>query len=348
MINWKSAILKPNDKLKKAIEVLGKGGLRIVMIADTNNKLLGTITDGDVRRALINQNDLNITLDRVMFDKPSSVLVSETKEKILSIMKVKDIMQIPLVNHNKEIVGLEILQHLMQNKKIENPVFLMAGGFGKRLMPLTKNTPKPLLKIGNIPILEKTIIQLSESGFYNFIISTHYKSEMFKDYFGNGKNWKVNIEYIYENKPLGTAGSISLLKNIPKLPVLIMNSDLLTKINFESLINYHNDQMCAATVCVRDHEVKIPYGIVETKDGLIRKIEEKPKKKFFINAGIYVIEPELIKNIATNKHLNMTDFLQNQVDNDKKIGIFPIHEYWLDIGHRESFEQAKKDEAEFK
>ena len=343
-INWKNSILKKNDTLKKAIEVLSKGGLRIVMVSDEDQRLLGTITDGDVRRALITNIDFSTTVDKVMFTKPTSALISDSREKILSIMKVKDILQIPLLDEEKKIVGLEILQHLLEKNKIDNHVFLMAGGYGKRLMPLTKDTPKPLLKVGNIPILEKIIIQMSENGFNNFIISTHYKSEMFRNYFGNGSNWNVNIEYVYEEKPLGTAGSLGLLKSIPKLPILVMNSDLLTKINFENLITFHHGSNSVATVCARNYEIKLDYGILEVDNGFISKIEEKPKKNYFINAGIYMLNPEILKLINPNQPLNMTDLLDKLLHKGHKISIFPVHEYWIDIGQQESYNKALKDE----
>jgi NDP-sugar pyrophosphorylase family protein len=258
-------------------------------------------------------------------------------------MKIKDIMQIPLLNDNGKIVGLEILQHILEKNKIDNPVFLLAGGFGKRLLPLTKDIPKPLIKIGNVPIIENTIIQLSNHGFSNFIISTHYKAEMFKEYFGNGKNWGVNIEYIYEKKPLGTAGSLGLIKNKPEVPFVVMNSDIITKINFETLIQYHIENKNSCTVCVQKHEIDLPYGIVLANEESISHIEEKPKKTFLINAGIYVFSPHLLDNIKKNEYIQMTDFILDQIKNKEKVSAFPIHEYWIDIGKKESLEKAEKD-----
>ena len=220
----------------------------------------------------------------------------------------------------------------------------MAGGFGTRLHPLTEKTPKPLLKIGDRPILETILEQFIDYGFHDFYISTHFKSELIKDYFKDGGLYGVNIHYIYEDVPLGTAGSLGLLpSSISDLPIIVMNGDILTKVNFEHLLDFHNSNKSDATVCVREYDFKVPYGVIETTNGCsIKSINEKPIHKFFVNAGIYVINKDLIDKIDGKRYLDMTDFLEGVI-NYNKVNAFPVHEYWLDIGHISEYKRANKE-----
>jgi NDP-sugar pyrophosphorylase family protein len=219
----------------------------------------------------------------------------------------------------------------------------MAGGFGKRLHPLTVDTPKPLLPVGNRPILETILMQFIEAGFHNFYISIYYKADMIRKHFGDGSNWGVTIKYVHEDRPLGTAGSLGMLpQDIEKLPVLMMNGDLLTKVDFIQLLNFHNEQKSIATMCVRKYDFEVPYGVVTIENVNIQSIVEKPLQKFFVNAGIYILEPELISSVDGLSYIDMPNLLERQIKQGEKINAFPIHEYWLDIGRIEEYEQARK------
>jgi NDP-sugar pyrophosphorylase family protein len=212
---------------------------------------------------------------------------------------------------------------------------------------LTENTPKPLLKIGGRPIIENIIRQFIDHGFYEFYISTHYKSEQIREYFKNGSQYGANIHYIYEDSPLGTAGSLGLLpKDISELPIIVMNGDLLTKVDFNNLLDFHDSSGNDATMCVREYDIQVPFGVVDINEGRIEKIREKPVHKFFVNAGIYVLNNELIKKVDGKSYLDMPDFLENELKN-KGINAFPIHEYWLDIGRIEEYTKANQDAALF-
>jgi NDP-sugar pyrophosphorylase family protein len=220
----------------------------------------------------------------------------------------------------------------------------MAGGFGKRLKPLTDSTPKPLLKVGNKPILENILEQFIATGFHKFYISTHYKAEMVREYFGDGSNWNVSIEYIHEETPLGTAGGLGLLpNNLTKLPILVMNGDLLTKVNFEQLLNFHLQEGGAATMCVREYDFQVPYGVIKADGRRIISIQEKPIQSFFVNAGIYVLNPSILDAVDGKNYLDMTQLLEDKIENDEQVNLFPIHEYWLDIGGSKQFDRAQKD-----
>ena len=341
MKEWNELLLKPSDTLETAIQRLHAGGKRISLVVDENRKLLGTVTDGDIRRSLIKYVTMDCSVTEVMNNTPSTALASESSDLIMSKMKRRDLLSIPLVDNYGILVGLETLQHLLEKRRYDNPVFIMAGGFGTRLHPLTEKKPKPLLNIGNRPILETIIKQFIEAGFHNFYISTHYKAEMIRDHFGDGSSMDVNIEYLHEEKPLGTAGSLGLLPgSMSDLPIIMMNGDLLTKVNFEHLLDFHQEQTSLATMCVREYDFQVPYGVVEIKEQHVTTIVEKPVQKFFVNAGIYVLDQKLINKIDGKSYLDMPNLLEAQIENGQKVSVFPIHEYWLDIGRMEEYESA--------
>ena len=341
MRDWINTLIKPSSTLENAIQILHNGGLRIALVVDDNMKLLGTVTDGDIRRALLKHKAMDVLVTEVMNDKPITVSVKDDRKSILALMKSKDFLHIPIVDETGCLKELETLHHLVDEVKYDNPVFLMAGGFGKRLSPLTNDVPKPLLHVGNKPILETILNQFIENGFHNFYISTHYKAEMLWDYFGDGKKWGVTIQYIHEDIPLGTAGALGLLPDdIVSKPVIMMNGDLLTKVDFAQLLEFHNERNNIATMCVSKYDIQVPYGVIEQDNDKIKDIIEKPIHNFFINAGIYVLSPSIRKYIDGKSYLDMPHLLKQQIKNKETVNMFPIHEYWLDIGRMEEYERA--------
>jgi dTDP-glucose pyrophosphorylase/predicted transcriptional regulator len=342
--HWSKVTLKTSDSLETAIEVLNTGGLKITLVVDIKGKLLGTITDGDIRRALIKQLGMDCLVKDVMNSSPTTALFSDAPDLVMSIMKSKNLLHIPIIDKDSMLIGLETIQHLTYGKKYNNPVLLMAGGFGTRLHPLTDDTPKPLLSVGNRPILEIIIERFIKAGFHNFFISTYYKAQKIQEHFGNGSDWGVKIEYINEDTPLGTAGAIGILpKNLPKLPILMMNGDVLSMVNFENLLAFHQAQDGIATMCIREYEVQIPYGVVNIDKKQAKSIIEKPLQKFFVNAGIYVLEPEIVHKVSPNASVNMPNLLEQQINEGETVSIYPIHEYWLDVGQMEEFKRANKE-----
>jgi dTDP-glucose pyrophosphorylase/predicted transcriptional regulator len=340
---WTEILLKSSDELEDAIQVLNRSGMRIALIVDSNKKLLGTLTDGDIRKALIKHTSMKCPVEKVMNSSPITSLFSDSPELIISKMNSKGLLHMPILDESGILIGLETLQNLISEKKHDNPVFIMAGGFGKRLRPLTEKKPKPLLNVGNKPILETIIMQFIDEGFYNFYISIHYKAEMIRDYFGDGSDWNINITYIYEDTPLGTAGSLGLLPDdFTKLPIIMMNADLITKVNFVQLLDFHNKQNTLATMCIREYNYQIPYGVIEIKDQNVVGIVEKPIKEFFINAGIYVLSPELISSIDGKSILDMPSLLNLHAKKGNQVSVFPIYEYWIDIGQMKEYKHAHK------
>lgn len=330
--------------MAQAIDVLNREALRIVLVVDQDSKLLGTVTDGDIRRSIMNMHNMETVLAKIMNGNPTVASINDNREYVLNIMKKRNVLHIPLLDSEGCLVGLETLQSITERPKYENSVFLMAGGFGKRLRPLTLDKPKPLLKVGSKPILETILEQFIEAGFHNFYISTHYKAEMVRNYFGDGEKWGVSVQYVYEDKPLGTAGALGLLpKDIPDLPIIVMNGDLLTNVNLDHLLQFHNEQDGVATMCVRKYDFQVPFGVVEQKNNIVLEITEKPVHKFFVNAGIYVLEPALAKSVAKDQYIDMPSLLEKKIGQGEQVAAFPIHEYWLDVGRIEEYEQANRE-----
>jgi dTDP-glucose pyrophosphorylase len=340
--NWNKCILNKNNSMHDAIDLLNDRSSRIILVIDKSEKLVGTITDGDIRRALLRKHILDSKLEDFMNPKPIVGLIGESKESLTGKFTKYDLLHIPIIDEENHVVGLESYQDMFSKAYHKNPVFIMAGGFGKRLRPLTDDLPKPMLRIGEKPILHHILDQFIKSGFHDFYISTHYKANLVRDYFQDGSKWGVSINYVHEEKPLGTAGALGLLKsNEFKLPIFVMNGDLFTEVDLGKFMEFHLKSSSSATIGVRTIDFKVPYGVVRGNDSIITRIEEKPVQKFFVNAGMYILNPELIYKVCGTVHLDMPDFLNSLVDDLYKINMFPIHEYWMDVGHIENYNSLR-------
>ena len=345
--DWKQALLHSGADIAAAAEVLTASSMRIVLVVDDDGRLLGTVTDGDIRRAVVAGFGMGSTVSEVMQNNPTTVSEGDTRRKILQIMREKDLLHLPVLDATGVVIGLEIMQNLVFDAPRTNSVLLMAGGFGRRLHPLTQNLPKPLLPVGKKPILETILVQLVEAGFSKFFIAVHYKADRVREHFGDGSQWDVVIEYLEEDKPLGTAGALGLLDaETINVPLLMMNGDLLTRLNFGQLLDYHTTHGGSATMCVREYDVQIPYGVVQGEGMQVEDITEKPVQKFFVNAGIYVLEPKLVAQCKGDQAEDMPDLLRATIKRGGKVNMFPIHEYWLDIGRMEEYELAQIEGAD--
>lgn len=339
---WRKALVNSEVTLEQAIEILDKAGLRIALIVDTQNKLLGTLTDGDVRRALLKHLPLETPVTQVMNVRPKTAGQSWTESRILALMEQYELLQLPIVDAESRVIGLANLHDILNKHRHDNPVFLMAGGFGKRLRPLTNNCPKPMLKVGEKPILEQILLNFVEAGFHRFYISTHYMPEVIRDHFGDGEKWGVSIQYVHENEPLGTGGALGLLPHEEiDQPLFMMNGDLLTSLNLHSFLEFHETHNGVATMCVREYEHQVPYGVITSDGTQIKSMVEKPVHRFFVNAGIYLLAPALVKSVKPGTRIDMPTLLEQQIDNGQAVNMFPIHEYWLDIGRMDDFQKAQ-------
>lgn len=344
MLDWKKMILKANSSLLDALKVINEVGGRICLVTDNYNKLIGVITDGDIRRALLKSIELDSPVNLIMNRTPITVSKNNSRAAIVKIMQEKGIIAVPVVDEDNTLIGLDTWNYTSGPQRYQNPVFIMAGGLGTRLRPLTDNCPKPMLKIGDKPILERLLNQFSSVGFNNIYISTHFMPEQITNYFGDGSKWGVNIKYIHEDTPLGTGGALGLLPNdMPKLPLIMINGDVLTTIDFEQLLEFHNKHNPSATMCVREYNYQIPYGVVSGNGYKVISMEEKPIHKSFINAGIYVVSPEIIINVPKNKRIDMPGLLEKEIFEKRDVAMFPLHEYWLDIGRVDDFNRAQID-----
>lgn len=343
MKKWKDCSIKVGATVMDAIRIIDKSGMQIALIVDENDRLQGILTDGDIRRAVIKGIDFNQNIINVMKTNPVVARKGQNNEEIREIMKKHIIHQLPVVDDSGCVKEIISFTDLIGSHRHDNVIFLMVGGLGTRLMPLTEEKPKPLLKVGSKPILEIILESFAERGFYNFFFSVNYKAEMIENYFGDGSKWNVKINYIKEKEKLGTAGSLSLLPTKPDKPLIVMNGDILTKVDFSSLINYHINEGAAATMGVREYTSCVPYGVIDTEDNKIISISEKPIEKHLVNAGIYVLNPDILDGLKKDKYLDMPGLYQKLLNTGQKAVVYPITEYWLDIGRIDDFEKAQID-----
>lgn len=334
-----SYILSIDSSLKEAIDCLSKNDRQIVLIVDKNRVLQGTVTDGDVRRSLLSGNGLDICVTEVMNSNPVTLPSDCNDTLVRNTMRQFSIKQIPIVDHVGKVDGLRHIEEFLGAQPVENAALLMAGGFGKRLLPLTEHTPKPMLKISDKPILEIIIRQLIDAGFRKFFISTHYMAESIVNHFGDGTAFGISIEYLHETTPLGTAGALALLPEISR-PILVMNGDILSRVNFQQLMEFHDQNEAKATMVVRDYEHVVPFAVIENDGQFITSIKEKPKISHFINAGIYVLSPAICNAMRDIEKKDMPDVLSQLIGQNYPVAMFPLHEYWSDIGLKEEFEKA--------
>ena len=339
-INYK---LNLKSSIKDAIEVLEGQELKIVLIIDKGNILKGIVYDGDIRRALLKGLDLSDSVELAMESDFFKVSQKANHEEIAKIMRDNPIYHVPVLNSLGNFMGLHLSEEVYLKKTtiLPNPVLLMAGGRGKRLMPLTESCPKPLLKINGKPLLEIILEQCINYGLRKFYISVHYLSEKIIDYFGNGEKWGIDISYLHEDKPLGTAGSLNLLPKDLKYPLLTMNGDILTKINLKQFISFHKNNKADISLSGSEFFYRSPYGVIDIDGINFKSITEKPSFKHFINAGIYLINPSILNEIKDNEYLDMPDLLNMSLKNKSKIVVYPMYEYWLDIGKLDNFNKAK-------
>ncbi len=343
MKNYKNILLKPTSTIKEALEIINSGAMQIALVVDENEKLLGTLTDGDIRRGFLNNLSLEDSIESIIFTTPTVCHIEYTKEKILEIAVAKKLYQIPILDNDGKIVGIEEVDELLKPQTKTNKVVLMVGGLGTRLRPLTEHTPKPMLKVGNKPILETIILNFKKYGFTNIVLCVSYKSEIIEEYFKDGLAFGVNIEYIHEDKRMGTAGALSLIRDSLTESFFVMNGDLLTNINFKHMMEYHLSNNSIATMGVREYDFQVPYGVVNVDGKNILSIEEKPVHKFFVSGGVYALGNKVLDFIPDDEFYDMPTLFEKVIKEKLKSISFPIHEYWLDIGRIEEFEKANDE-----
>lgn len=340
MNNYK---VQQNEPIINVMRQINDNSLQIVLVVDQENHLCGTVTDGDTRRAVLKGIDLqNTPIEAIMNLHPHVASLGDSKDKIMAIMRSNKVRQVPIVDRDNHVVHLTTLDHLTNEPQYVNSVVIMAGGLGSRLGDLTQNCPKPLLTVGGKPVLETIIENFKMYGFVNFVLSVNYKAEMIEDYFKDGSSYNVNITYLKENKRLGTAGALGLIREKPEKPFFVINGDVLTRVNFEHLLQFHSNESAVATMGVREYSIQVPYGVVESNGTKMLGITEKPIHRHFVSTGIYMFNPEILDYVKKNEYLDMPVLFEKLLNRKEKVVVFPIGEYWMDIGQRADLEEARE------
>jgi len=334
--------------LIKAMEVINNNEARIALVVNAGGKMVGSLTDGDIRRALLTKNcTLESPAREAMHTNPFVMPANSNRQQIMESMHHAQIKQMPLLEADGTLLGIAVYDMITGFMRVprDNPVVIMAGGKGKRLLPLTRDIPKPMVEVGGKPMLEHILQQFIKQGFSNFHIAVNYLGHMIEDYFGDGSMWECKIEYVREEESLGTAGALSLLTKPFTHPFILINGDILSTVDFGELLDYHTTNNSAATVCARMHRMEVPFGVIELKDGMLQAIVEKPVYENLISAGIYVMEPSVLRYIPKGKTTDMPTVLQSLAKDRKQVAVFPLRDDWMDVGRLDDLLQAKRSFA---
>lgn len=343
---YRKCLVHKEATIYEAVEKMNESGLQLAVVVDENERLIGIINDGDIRRAVLRKVDFYHSITEIANMNPRIATVKQSDAELRMMMRDYNIHQIPVVNDEGVVCGIKTFQELICATPKDNAVVLMAGGEGRRLRPMTESCPKPLLKVGGKPILATIIDNFIDAGFHRFFISVNYKSEMIEEYFGDGHDRGISIEYLREKQKMGTAGSLQFLSKDETVPIIVMNGDILTNINLEALLNFHTGEEACATMTSRTYSWQVPYGVIQCDGNEIRGITEKPRNTYFVSAGIYVLNPQVISLIEQEHLMDMPDVFGRLIQQGEKVLSYPLTEYWMDIGQMDDFERAQADYEE--
>jgi dTDP-glucose pyrophosphorylase/CBS domain-containing protein len=341
-LRLESAAISPGASIGDAIAILDKAGTGALVLCSQDRILRGLLTDGDIRRAILQGKPMNASCDTIATRVPMVAPRFITSGEALDLMNQHDIHHLPLVDAENRVVEFMLRKDLVPDVRLDLSAVIMAGGYGKRLLPLTENVPKPMLPVGDRPLLELIIEQLRRSGIRDVNLTTHYLPESIVNHFGDGRDFGVRLNYVKEDHPMGTAGGLRQM-NRPTGPILVINGDILTGVHFQEMLIYHRQHLAELTVGVRRYDMQVPFGVVECKGERITKLQEKPSLSFFINAGTYLLEPSAWDCIPENRRFDMTDLIQVLLDAGRPVASFPIMEYWLDVGRHEDYQRAQEE-----
>jgi dTDP-glucose pyrophosphorylase len=332
-----------NNSIKDALEILDSVGKGIVILVNENNQLLATITDGDIRRAILKGYSLEDSIEKVAHYNPIVAKKNMVKNEIKDIFIKKAVKDIPVVDENNKVIDLITINDILLPSGKKSVVIIMAGGLGTRLKDLTKEVPKPMLKVGEEPLLQHIIDNFKQYGYNRFTLSLNYKAEIIQNYFQDGIAYGVKINYVIEKERLGTAGGIKLGKDFIDDDFFVINGDIFTNLNVDAMMNYHKENHFDITVGVRKYYYEVPYGVVEVENNCIKTLKEKPKVDYLINGGIYCLNPELINYIPDNIYYEITDLINTCIEKGLKVGYYEIKDYWMDIGKLEDYNKINED-----
>lgn len=339
----KTLIIGPDVSVRDALAAIDRSRRQIALVTDAEGRLLATVTDGDVRRGILRGIDLDGPVAQVMHTTPTTVTEGAADAEARALIRARKLHHVPVVDAGGRLVDLALVEDLFGVTPKDTRVVLMAGGLGTRLRPLTETVPKPMLTVGGRPLLEQIIGVFAEQGFWRISISVNYRREMIEEHFGDGHAFGVEINYVQEDRAMGTAGALSLLETPPEGPFIVMNGDLLVALQFSELLAFHRDKAATGTMVVREYEHQIPYGVVRAENGLMTGIEEKPIERYFVNGGIYVLSPEALDLIPVGKPMDMPSLLTKITETNRKVAVYPLRDYWRDIGRIDDLEAARTE-----
>lgn len=342
--SWRRALLPVSATVQEAIRNLDESALQIALVVTAEGTLVGTITDGDIRRGLLRGLALDSPIDSITFREALVVPTQLPRDTVFSLMQANDIHALPVVAEGRHVTGLHVLKELLAPVNRRNVMVIMAGGEGTRLRPHTANCPKPLLSVGGKPMLEHIIERAERDGFRHFVIAVRYLGQMIEEYFGDGSAWQVSIEYVREQSPLGTAGALALLDPRPESAFVVSNGDVLTDIHYGELLDFHCRLKAAATMAVRLREWQNPYGVVRTQGVDIIGFEEKPITRSHVNAGIYALEPAALDALPLGERCDMTTLFGRLQERSQRTIVYPMHEPWRDLGLPDDLARVRADE----
>jgi dTDP-glucose pyrophosphorylase len=343
--------VSPENSVRQVMECIDASAKGIALVLDDQRHLIGTVTDGDIRRAILAGMDLELPIGELLKQRQPAFAsgaltapLGTDDTALLHLMAEQTVRHIPLVDEHGCVTGVAFLSELVKEYELPLRAVVMAGGYGNRLRPLTEDVPKPMLPLGDKPLLQLIVEQLKHAGIRRVNVATHYKSEVIADHFKDGEAFGVEIRYVKEDQPLGTAGALSLIEEVDE-PLLVMNGDILTRVDFRALLTFHREHKADLTVCVRQYEFRVPYGVIDTDGVNVKGISEKPVVRNFINAGIYLLNPQVRGLIPNGQPYDIPDLIDKLISEQRTVVCFPIREYWLDIGKVDQYAQAQADVA---
>jgi dTDP-glucose pyrophosphorylase len=338
---WKNTLVPLDSTIQDVIRNLDSSALQIALVISADGMLEGSVTDGDIRRGLLRGLDLRSPVKEIIHRDVFVAPPEMSREVVLGLMRANKLRQVPIVDSSRRVVGLHLWDEVAIPSGRDATMVVMAGGFGTRLRPHTETCPKPLLPVGGKPILEHIVERARADGFRRFIFAVHYLGHMIREHFGDGSDWQVEIDYIEENKPLGTAGALGLLKSVPESAFVVSNGDVLTDVRYGELLEFHARNAATATMSVRQHEWRHPYGVVHTRGVEILSFEEKPVSRTYINAGIYALEPRVLESLVPGERCDMPTLFERLQKGGLRTIVYPMHEPWLDVGRPDDYALAQ-------
>ncbi len=338
---WRQAILPVNATIGEAIRNLDKVAIKIVLVVNEDGVLEGTISDGDIRRGLLKGLDMSSPIASVIHRNALVVPAELGRDLVMQLMVANKIQQVPVVDEQHHVVGLHLWDEITTSPIRTNLMVIMAGGMGTRLLPHTEKCPKPMLPLAGKPMLEHIIDRAKLEGFNHFVLAIHYLGHMIEEHFGNGECLGVQIDYLREDSPLGTAGALGLISPLPDAPFVVTNGDVITDIRYGELLDFHIRHSATATMAVRVHEWQHPFGVVQTRGVEIVGFEEKPIARSHINAGVYALEPAALNLLTIDAHCDMPTLFERLQAKAQLTVAYPMHEPWLDVGKPDDLVAAR-------